>query len=96
MARNTFEQVDEVQVDAITLALSRADDRELGKVIFPASASAGRISTDQISEALPAIEAFRSAIHLANEMKVPIVVMDPHSVWHAEWGDLSRYEEPGS
>jgi hypothetical protein len=89
MTKNTFEQVDEIQADAITLALTRTVDNELGKVIFPASASGGRVATDQISDAVPAVEAFRSAIRLANEIKVPIVVMDPDGVWHAEWGTLT-------
>jgi hypothetical protein len=93
MTKNRFEQVDEIQADAITLAFTRTGDRELGKVIFPASASAGRLTTDQISDALPAVEAFRSAIHLANEVKVPIVVIDPEGVWRPEWGELARYEE---
>ena len=93
MTKNTFEQVDEIQADAITLALTQTDDGELGKVILPASASGGQIATDQISDALSAVEAFRSAIRLANEIKVAIVVMDPDGVWHAEWGDLARSED---
>ena len=36
------------------------------------------------------VEAFRSAIRLANEIKSPIVVLDPQGLWNAEWGDLYR------
>ena len=36
------------------------------------------------------IEAFRSAIRLANEIKAPIVVIDAEGGWMAEWGDLYR------
>ena len=50
-------------------------------MIFPASASGGRFSEDKISDELPAVDSFRSAIKLANEMKVAIVVMDPNNVW---------------
>lgn len=93
MARNKFEQVDEVQPDAITLSLRRDGDREAGTVIFPASASGGRLAEDQVSARGSAKDAFRSALRLANEMKVPVVVMDPDGVWQSEWGDLSRFEE---
>ena len=89
-SKNRFEQVDEVQPDAITLSLAKDGDREFGVVIFPASASTGRLVQDSISEQLPPMESFRSAIKLANEMKVAIVVLDPHGVWKPEWGDLYR------
>ena len=68
MARNRFEQVDEVQPDAITLCLKKDADKELGSVVFPMSASNGRLSEDRISPDLPCIDSFRSAIRLANEM----------------------------
>ena len=90
MAKNRFEQVDEAQEDAITLSLAKQDDKEVGVVIFPASASGGRLTEDRISEPLPARESFRSAVKLANDMKVAIVVVDPHGLWNSEWGDLYR------
>lgn len=90
MPRNRFEQVDEVQPDAITLVLRRAEDGETGSVTFPASASGGRRSTDQISSPIAAQDAFRGAIRLANDMKVALVVCDPERVWKSEWGDLYR------
>ena len=30
------------------------------------------------------------AIRLANEMRVPLVVLDPDGLWQAEWGTLVR------
>jgi hypothetical protein len=90
MAGNRFEQVDEVQPDAITLALDRSAAGEVGSVIFPASASGGRLTEDRISGELPAVDSFRSAVRLANEMKVAVVVMDPQGVWKKEWGELYR------
>ena len=83
-----FEQVSEVQPDAITLSLSRSASGEVGAVILPAAASGGRWSEDKISGELPAINSFRSAIKLANEMKLAIVVLDPEGVWKKEWGEL--------
>ncbi len=94
MTKNRFEQVDEIQPDAITLALARDEGGDGGKVIFPASASGGRLSVDRISERLPPVQAFRSAIKLANEMKVAIVVMDPLGLWQPDWGELYRVNEP--
>ena len=90
MAKNRFERVDEVQPDAITLSLSKEGDQDGGIVIFPASASNGRLTEDRISDRLPPTDSFRSAIKLANEMKVAIVVLDPHGIWNSEWGDLYR------
>jgi hypothetical protein len=42
------------------------------------------------SDALPSKDAFRSAVRLANEIKAPIVVIDPEGLWQSEWGDLYR------
>jgi hypothetical protein len=87
---NRFERVDEVQPDAITLSLTKSDSGEVGAVIFPASASGGRFSDDKLSGELPAVDSFRSAIKLANEMKVAVVVMDPDDLWKKDWGELYR------
>ena len=92
-AKNRFEQVDEVQPDAITLSLTKEGDREAGVVIFPASASNGRLLEDRISDPLPPADSFRSAIKLANEMKVAIVIMDPQGLWKPEWGALYRDDQ---
>ncbi|WGR92607.1 MULTISPECIES: hypothetical protein [unclassified Bradyrhizobium] len=88
MARNRFEQVNEIQPDAITLVLKRDSDGASGSVVLPAAASGGRLTTDQVSAQLPAQDAFRGAIRLANDVKLAIVVCDPDGVWKSEWGDL--------
>jgi len=93
--KNRFEQVDEIQSDAITLSLGKDGDKEYGVVVFPASASAGRLVQDSISGQLAAQDSFRSAVKLANEMKVAVVVMDPQGVWKQEWGDLYRDTDAG-
>ncbi len=92
--KNRFEQVDDVQDDAITLALRKDETRSVGTVTFPAKVSAGRFHENQVSQELPAVEAFRSAVKLANSAKLPIVVMDPDELWQAEWGELYRPIEP--
>ena len=88
MAKNRFERVDEIQPDAITLSLTRSSTGEVGTVIFPATASSGKFGEDKISGELPAVDSFRSAVKLANEMKVAVVVFDPDDVWKKDWGEL--------
>jgi hypothetical protein len=90
MTKNRFEQVDELQDDAITLSLSKQEDGEFGMVRCPAGLTNGRLQEDAESPKLPPMEAFRSAVKLANEIKAPIVVMDPDGLWNAEWGALYR------
>ncbi|HET9903345.1 MAG TPA: hypothetical protein VFQ27_06550 [Xanthobacteraceae bacterium] len=90
MTKNRFEQVEEPQDDAITLSLARAEDGEFGTVRCPAALTQGRLKEDAISPKLPLVEAFRSAIRLANEIKAPVVVLDPDNLWKAEWGALYR------
>jgi len=46
------------------------------------------MSDDKISGELPAVVSFRSAVKLANEMRVAMVVIDPHGVWKNDWGEL--------
>jgi hypothetical protein len=94
--KNRFEQVDEIQPDAITLSLSKNGDKAAGVVIFPASASSGRLAEDSVSGELAPQDSFRSAIKLANTMKVAVVVLDPQGVWDPEWGDLYRDTDAGT
>ncbi len=90
MARNRFEQVDEKQDDAITLSLWKLDGEPYGSVTVPAGVSGGRLAIDLTTEKMPAKEAFRGAIQVANDVKAAVVVMDPDALWQAEWGDLYR------
>lgn len=90
MAKNRFEQVDERQEDAITLFLVRKDTGAHGYVTCPAAISNGRLAEDQVGREMPQVDAFRSAVQLANELKAPMVVVDPDNLWQAEWGELYR------
>jgi hypothetical protein len=93
MARNRFEQVDELQPDAINLTLSRNGDSEVGVIHCPRTAAADRLPTDITSEEVPAFKALTGAIQLANARRIPIVVIDHQGIWNSEWGELWRYEE---
>jgi hypothetical protein len=82
--------VDEAQPDAITLSLTRSGEQDVGTVRCPAEISGGRLAGDMTSDEMPAKDAFRSAVRLANEIKAAIVVHDPDSLWQKEWGDVYR------
>ena len=90
MARNRFEQVDERQDDAITLTLWKAEDNMYGTVTIPAALSGGKLSADMTTDKMPLKDAFRGAIRIGNEMRAAVVVIDPASLWQAEWGELYR------
>jgi hypothetical protein len=92
MAKNRFEQVDEAQPDAITLSLEKREERFYGTVRCPAGLGGGRLAQDTVSDEMPLKEAFRSAVRLANEIKAPVVVIDPDGLWQADWGELYREE----
>jgi hypothetical protein len=90
MPKNRFEQVDEIQPDAITLTLSTADDAPVGTVTCPAALTGGRFPADLTAGPGPAKDAFRHAVKLGNEFRAAVVVADPEGVWEAEWGELYR------
>jgi hypothetical protein len=96
MAKNRFEQVDELQPDAINLTLMQKDDGPVGIVYCPKTAAPDRVPADLASPEVPVLQAVSGAIELANSKKLPIVVIDPDHIWNSEWGDLWRYEEGGS
>ena len=95
MTTNRFEQVDEPAAAAMTLTLRREGEKMSGVVSCPAAATGGRLPMDFASDEMPLKDAIRSAVKLANEMKVPLVVMDPDGLWQADWGTLYRYEDEG-
>lgn len=93
MATNRFEQVDEPAPDAMTLSLAREGDKNYGIVTCPAAATQGQLPKGFDSGELPLKDAIRSAVRLANDFKLPLVVVDPHSLWEKDWGELYRWED---
>ncbi|MEM6763184.1 MAG: hypothetical protein AAF615_09930 [Pseudomonadota bacterium] len=88
MRRNRFERVDEVQDDAITLELAPDGDAEKARVHVPSTMRTEGAEGHDVTEPVAKKDAFRGAIHLANTMKAPIVVMGEEAHWDREWGDL--------
>lgn len=93
MSKNEFEKVDSIQPDALTLVLSEAGEELKGQVHCPASATGGRLPKDFRGAVLPAKEAVRAAVKMANDMKLPMVVLDPQERWLEEWGTLYVTED---
>lgn len=89
---NRFEQVDEIQPDAITLVLEQRVDGRWAKVHCPASAHPG-LQKDMTSESMAPKDALSGAVKLANELKLAIVVVDPDANWKKEWGELYRWSD---
>ena len=65
---NRFEQVDEIQPDAITLILEQRGDGRWAKVHCPAYANSA-LREDKTSEDMAPKDALASAVKLANEFK---------------------------
>jgi len=95
MAKNRFEQVDELQPDAINLTLVQKSDGQIGIIHCPQTASA-ELPADLTSEEMPIRDAVSGAIQLANAKKIAVVVIDRDNIWKPEWGDLWRYAEEGA
>jgi hypothetical protein len=92
MASNRFEQVDELQPDAINLTLIRKGDEHVGILHCPRSAAPDQLPADLTSAEMPARSAVIGAIQLANGKKLPLVVIDRDGIWNSEWGVLWRYQ----
>ena len=92
---NRFEQVDDVQPDAINLVLEQRGDGQWATVFCPASASPA-LTADRTSGSLPPKDALSGAVKLANHFKLAIVVIDPNGIWKTEWGELYRQDDSAS
>ena len=95
MTSNRFEQVDELQSDAINLTIVQKSDGQVGIIYCPKSAAPNLLPADLTSEEMPIKDAVVGAIQLANSKKIPIVVIDRDNIWRKEWGELWRYEDEG-
>jgi len=87
---NRFEQVDEIVPDAIAVILEQRSDGQWARIYCPASAGEG-VKQNRMSARAAPKDALSSAVKFANEMKLPIVVVDPDGVWKKEWGELYRW-----
>jgi len=95
VTKNRFEQVDELQPDAINLTLIQKSEGQVGILYCPKTAAPDQLPADLTTPEIPIRDAVVGAIQLANAKKLPIVVIDRDNIWKSEWGVLWRYEEEG-
>jgi len=95
VTKNRFEQVDELQPDAINLTLIQKSEGQVGILYCPKTAAPDQLPADLTTPEIPIQDAVVGAIQLANAKKLPIVVIDRDNIWKSEWGVLWRYEEEG-
>ena len=69
MTNNRFEQVDELQLDAINLTLVQKSDGQVGIIYCPKSAAPNMLPADLTSEEMPVQDAVVGAIQLANSRR---------------------------
>jgi len=89
---NRFEQVDGPVPDAITVILEQRSDGQWATVYCPKTAH-DALSADKTSERMAPKDALSSAVRLANELKLAIVVADPDGVWKKDWGELYTWTD---
>ena len=82
--KNRFEQVDELQPDAINLTLIQKSDGQVGIVHCPRTAAPDQLPADLTTPEIPARDAVIGAIQLANTKKLAIVVIDRDNIWKRE------------
>jgi hypothetical protein len=93
MAKNRFEQVDELQPDAINLTLIQKSDGQIGIIHCPKTAAPDELPADLTTAEMPIRDAVSGAVQLANRKKLAIVVIDRDNIWKPEWGELWREVE---
>jgi len=83
---NEFQRAAEFDPTAVTLEIVEADGETFGSVMLPADGGHGRLRVQTTDDpGLSAKEALAFAIQKANELGVPIVVIDRHDAWQEEW-----------
>src|SRR5260370_26170190 len=80
VAKNRFEQVDELQPDAINLTLIQRGDGQVGIVHCPKTAAPDQLPADLTTPEIPVRDAVVGAIQLSNANKHPIVVIDRDNI----------------
>ena len=91
-----YEQVDHPSNKAVTLTFGTNGGRDRGGVTGPT----GVISDQQMALRIPQpgsltpTKAFAMAEELADQLGLPIVVVDPNGIWNPVWGELYRSNGP--
>jgi len=87
-----YEQVDQPLDKAVTLTFGTNGGRDRGEVTGPTKIALGQqvfVPAPQPGSLTPT-KAFAMAEELADQLGLPLVVVDPDGIWNPIWGELYR------
>jgi hypothetical protein len=87
-----YEQVDHPSNKAVTLTFGTNGGRERGGVTGPTKIIFGQQMAVRPPQPglLTPTKAFAMAEELADQLGLPLVVVDPNGIWNPVWGELYR------
>ena len=91
-----YEQVDQPLNKAVTLTFGTNGGRDRGEVTGPTKIILDQqvdVGTPQPGSLTPT-KAFAMAEGLADQLGLPLVVVDPDGIWNPIWGELFRSTGP--
>ena len=91
-----YEQVDQPSNKAVTFTFGTNCGRDRGEVTGPTKIILGQqveVRTLQPGSLTPT-KAFAMAEELADQLGLPLVVVDPDGIWNPIWGELYRSTGP--
>ena len=91
-----YERVDQPSNKAVTLTFGTNGGRDRGEVTGPTKIILGQqvdVRTPQPGSLTPT-KAFAMAEELADQLGLPLVVIDPDGIWNPIWGELYRSTGP--
>ena len=91
-----YEQVDHPSNRAVTLTFGTNGGRDRGGVTRPTEVIFDQQMALRIPQpgSLTPTKAFAMAEELADQLGLPIVVVDPNGIWNPVWGELYRSNGP--
>jgi hypothetical protein len=91
-----YEQVDHPSNKAVTLTFGTNGGRERGGVTGPTKIILGQQMAVRPPRpgSLTPTKAFAMAEELADQLGLPLVVVDPNGIWNPVWGELYRSTGP--
>jgi len=88
-----YEQVEHPSNKAVTLTFGTNGGRDRGGVTGPTEIIVGQQMVVQPGSLTPT-KAFAMAEELADQLGLPLVVVDPNGIWNPVWGELYRSTGP--
>ena len=89
-----YEQVDHPSKKAVILTFGTNGGRDRGGVTGPTEIIFGQRQMVAQPGSLTPTKAFAMAEELADQLGLPLVVVDPNGIWNPVWGELYRSTGP--